>query len=51
MATAAMGTATARLHEVGAYRASGTRSVKTVLRGTGKIVLDVPGDRLSSFEP
>src|SRR5512134_4173200 len=51
MATAAMGTATARLHEVGAYRASGTRSVKTVLTGTGTIALDVPRDRLSIFDP
>jgi transposase-like protein len=43
--------ASARLHEVGAYRASGTRSVKTVLTDTGKIGLEVPRDRLSSFDP
>lgn len=46
-----MGTASARLHEVGAYRASGTRSVKRVLTESGRIALEVPRDRLSTFDP
>jgi putative transposase len=42
MAIAATGTASAR---------QGTRSVKTVLTGTGKLALDLPRDRLSTFDP
>lgn len=40
--TVAMGTASAR---------QGTRSVKTVLTDTGRMALEVPRDRLSSFDP
>ena len=42
MAIAATGTTSAR---------QGTRSVKTVLTGTGKLALDIPRDRLSTFDP